>query len=384
MAGDIINYDDQRLTAVEKEGAQRKQEVSANYDQMIKDRDIYTQQQQQNVNNWAQQQTELQQAKTDQAINRINQSKEQGEKDYQREQKGAYTDYMKQSNQYGANAEMMARQGLNNSGYSESSQVSMWNAYQQRYASARESYNKAVLEWDNMMKDAELSNNEALANIAQQKLDKSLEIALQGFEYKNNLILQRDNKIDDLTAQYNQQYQNVLAQINREYEYAQQLKQEEENKRRWEAEQEQRRLAEEEDKRRWELENKQQQEQFQKELELKLKNFDLAEKQRQDSLNQWQAEHNLKKQQQAAAIASSRSGGSSGGYYLSNSGSIPANTTPQNNTLSSAAQQLASAYKIANGSALGKTVNFESMVTKARQQGKINDNDVRLLVEMYG
>lgn len=378
MAGEIIDYNDQRLTAVEKEGAQRKQEVSANYNQMIQDRDTYTQQQQQNVNNWAQQQTELQQAKTDQAINRINQSKEQGEKDYQREQKGAYTDYMKQSNQYGANAEMMARQGLNNSGYSESSQVSMWNAYQQRYASARESYNKAVLEWDNMMKDAELSNNEALANIAQQKLDKSLEIALQGFEYKNNLILQRDNKIDELTNQYNQQYQNVLNQINREYEYAQQQKQIEEDRRRWEAEQEQQRRNEEENKRRWELENKQQQEQFQKELELKLKNFDLAEKQRQDSLNQWSAEHALKKQQLAATLANLRS---SSGYNLSSGNS----NNQSSNQLSAGAQQLSDYYSALKKTTMGKNLNLnmENIIRNARNQGKINDSDVEILVRMY-
>lgn len=360
MANNIINYDDQRLTAVEQEGAQRKQEVINSYDQMINDRDTYTKQQQQNVDTWAQQQTELQQAKTAQAINRIEQSKEQGEKDYQREQKGAYTDYMKQSNQYGANAEMMARQGLNNSGYSESSQVSMWNTYQQRIASARESFNKASLEWDNMIKEAELSSNETLANIAQQKLDKSLEIALQGFEYKNNLILQRENKIDDLTNQYNQQYQNVLAQINREHEYEQQQKQ----------------IAEEQ--RRWELENKQEQERFDKELELKLKQFDLAEKERQDSLNQWQAEYNLKKQQQAAALASSRSssGGSSGGYALSSN-------SLQSNTLSSTAQQLAATYALLKKSSMPK-LSIENLIRNARNQGQINDNDVRLLVQMYG
>lgn len=351
MAGEIIDYNDQRLTDVEKQGAQRKQEVVNNYNQMIQDRDVYTQQQQQNVNSWAQQQTELQQAKTDQTINKINQAKEQGAKDYQREQKGAYTDYMKQSNQYGANAEMMARQGLNNSGYSESSQVSMWNAYQQRFASARESYNKAVLEWDNMMKDAELSNNETLANIAQQKLEKSLEIALQGFEYKNNLILQRENKIDELTNQYNQQYQDVLAQINREYEYEQQQK-------------------------RWEAEQAQAQKEFEARQMQWQKEFDLEEQKRRDSLAQWEAEHALKKQQQAATLANLRS---SSGYSLSGNQS---NTS--SDKLSSGAQEIANYYNLIKKTAAGNSVNIENLIRNARNQGKINDNDVKLLVEIYG
>ena len=307
MAENIIDYNDQRLTDVEKEGTARKQEVANNYNQMISERDAYTQQQQQNVDNWAKQQTELQQAQTAQTINKINQQKEQSAKDYTREQKGAYTDYMKQSNQYGANAEMLARQGLSNSGYQESSEVSMWNTYQNRYATARESYKKAVLEYDNMMKEAELSNNETLANIAQQKLEQSLQLALEGFEYKNNLIMQRDSRVDEIDSYYNTKYQDVLAQINREYEYAEQQRQAEIEQARWQSEFDEQQRQWNAEQARWQAE------------------FDLEEQQRKDALDQWEKEYALKKQETQATISklnaqsSSYSGGS--GYALTNSSS---------------------------------------------------------------
>ena len=343
MAGNIIDYNDQRLTDVERESAQRKQEVTNNFNQMINDRDIYTQQQQQNVANWAQQQTELQQAKTDQTINRINQSKEQGAKDYAREQKGAYTDYMKQSNQYGANAEMMARQGMSNSGYSESSQVSMWNAYQQRYATARESYQKAVTEWDNMMKDAELSNNETLANIAQQKLEQSLKLALEGFEYKNNLITQRDSRIDEIENYYNNKYQQVLDQINREYEYEQQQKEAE------------------------------------RQYQLQMQEFELRQQQRRDEWARWEAEYALSKAQQQAKMA--QLFGSSGGYALSG-GSGNSESGSTSNGLTENARRAYDAYKVLKS--VSKNTNLESYLQKQLNSGKINTDELRAIINIYG
>jgi len=365
MAGQIIDYNDQRLTDVERESAQRKQEVSNNFNQMINERDAYTQQQQQNVNSWAQQQTELQQAKTDQAINKINQSKEQGAKDYTREQKGAYTDYMKQSNQYGANAEMMARQGMSNSGYSESSQVSMWNTYQNRYATARESYQKAVLEWDNMIKDAELSNNETLANIAQQKLEQSLQLALQGFEYKNNLTIQRDSRIDEIENYYNNKYNEVLAQINREYEYEQQQKQYEEEQRRWQAEFDE------------------QQKQAEREYQAKLRQLDLAEQQRKDALSQWEREYELKKQQQQATIRKLNAQSSSyGGYGLTGTSSSQSTSKGMTDN----AKKVYEAYSILksiNKAVRRETPSLENYLQQQYQSGKIDKDELNSIITKY-
>ena len=173
---------------------------NAVYDSMIDQTDKFYKQQADAVDKWGQTQTQLQQDRTDFTIDQINQQKAQAEKDYAKEQKGAYTDYQKQTDEYGVNAEAMASQGMAGTGYSESAKVSMYNQYQNRVAVARESYNKAVLEYENDIKEARLQNNSVLAEIAFNTLQQKLTFALQGFQSKNSLILEKLNQgfaIDD-------------------------------------------------------------------------------------------------------------------------------------------------------------------------------------------
>lgn len=173
---------------------------NAVYDSMINQTEKFYEQQADAVDKWGQTQQQLQQDRTDFTIEQINQQKAQAEKDYVKEQKGAYADYQKQTDEYGANAEAMASQGMAGTGYSESAKVSMYNLYQNRVAVARESYNKAVLEYDNAIKEAQLQNNSVLAEIAFNTLQQKLTFALQGFQSKNSLILEKLNQgfaIDD-------------------------------------------------------------------------------------------------------------------------------------------------------------------------------------------
>jgi hypothetical protein len=119
----------------------------------------------------------------------------------------------------------MASAGLERTGFSESSQVSMYNTYQNRVATAREAYSRAVLNYDNAIKDAMLQNNAALAEIAYQSLQQQLELSLQGFQYKNNLILEQANKKTELDSIYYNRYQDVLQQINTENAMAEDIRQ---------------------------------------------------------------------------------------------------------------------------------------------------------------
>ena len=144
-----INYDDSRFKAVESQKTAALNEVDKTYSEMLSQSDKYYQAQIDASKQWADKQTQLQNEKTDFAIKEIEQQKAQAQKDYTREQSGAYVDWQKQSNEYGANAEEMASAGLANTGFSESSQVSMYNTYQNRVATARESYNLAVQNFNN-------------------------------------------------------------------------------------------------------------------------------------------------------------------------------------------------------------------------------------------
>lgn len=220
-----INYDDKRFTKVESDKKAAINEVDKTYGNMISQSDSFYNSQINASKQWADKQTQLQQDRTDFALEKIEQQKAQAKKDYTKEQSGAYVDWQKQSNQFGAEAEQMAAQGMTGTGYSESSQVSMYNQYQNRVATAREAYVLIVQNYDNNMTEARLQNSSALAEIAYQAQKDQLELALQGFQYKNSLIIEQANKKMELENQYYARYQDVLKQINTENALAEEVRQ---------------------------------------------------------------------------------------------------------------------------------------------------------------
>lgn len=220
-----VNYDDPRFGKVESEENQALTELEQTYGGMIADTDKYYDAQIQASKDWANKQTQLQQEQTDFAIEQIEQQKDQAQKDYTKEQSGAYVDWQKQSNAYGTEAEKIAANGLTNTGYSESSQVSMYNTYQNRVSLAREGLTKAMLNYDNAIKDAILQNNATMAEIAYTALQQQLELSLQGFQYKNQLLLEQSDKKLQIKQHYDDQWQKVLDNIYRENELTESVRQ---------------------------------------------------------------------------------------------------------------------------------------------------------------
>ena len=220
-----VNYEDERFAQVETDKQAAMTELEQTYSGMLGEADQYYQAQIDASKQWADTQSQLQQDQTDFTIEQIEQQKDKAQKDYTKEQSGAYVDYKKQSNQYGAQAEQMAAAGLAGTGFSESSQVSMYNTYQNRVATAREVFNQAILAYDNNIKEARLQNNAVLAEIAYQSLQQQLELSLQGFQYKNQLILDQANKKIELENTYYNRYQDVLEQINYENAFAEEIRQ---------------------------------------------------------------------------------------------------------------------------------------------------------------
>lgn len=220
-----INYNDERFAKVEAEKNQAIQNTENKYNEMINSSDSYYQQQIDASKQWADKQTEIQNQNTEFAIEKIEQNKDKANRDYTKEQKGAYTDYQKATGQYGVNAEQLASQGLNQAGYSESVRTNLFNTYQNRYMAARESYNQAILNYDNSIKEAQLANNAALAQIAYEALQKQLELSLQGFQYKNQLVLQKLDAVNKEKDRYYQRWKDVESQINTENALAEQVRQ---------------------------------------------------------------------------------------------------------------------------------------------------------------
>lgn len=213
---DVIDYGDERFADVESDKKQALTEAEQLYGSMVGKSEKYYEDMVENAKSWTEAKSQAQQAQTDLTIEQIEQQKEQTQKDYLKEQSGAYTDWKKESNKYGTNAEQLAASGLANTGYSESSQVGIYNTYQNRVATARESYELAVLNYNNAIKEARIQNSSVLADIAYQGLQMQLELALQGFQYENELLLNQLSTKMAIEDTYYNRYLDVLSQINTE------------------------------------------------------------------------------------------------------------------------------------------------------------------------
>ena len=354
-----INYDDERFKAVEQEKDARLNEINQTYNNMINQSDQFYQNQINAAKDYATTQQDLQNQQTQLAIDEINQQKEQAQKDYLREQRGAYTDWQKQSNRYGVEAERQASAGLNNTGYSESSQVSMYNTYQNRVATARESYNLAVQNYDNGIAQARLANNSKLAEIAYQALQTELEMSLNGFQYKNTLMLDLTNKKQDINNIYYGRWQDVLGQMNTENALQEQIRQYNEK------------MAEE-------------QRQYNEKMAYQKERDKVADA-------QWEKEYKL-----ASKKASSSAKKSSGGSSKKSSGTTLKQTTYSDSKMyqststpllsSKAAQSFIDGLNnsIKSNKFKISEKNLMTKVSDAYKKGTINDSDVGKILKSFG
>ena len=74
-----------------------------------------------------------------------------------------------------------------------------------------------------------LANNSALAEIAYKALQSQLELSLQSFQYKNELLQTQINMQRDIDKDYYNRWQNVLSQMNTENQLKENIRQYNEN-----------------------------------------------------------------------------------------------------------------------------------------------------------
>lgn len=208
-----IDYNDKRFTDVKTEETNAVNKNNTFYNDAVNKIDNQINTQIGNVKDWGAEQAKNQQAQHDFTIQQIEQKKAQAQQDYKKEQSAAYVDWQKQSNQYGANAEQMAAQGMSNTGYSESSQVAMYNQYQNRVAVAREAISRAELQFENQMTQARLQNSSILAEIALNTLKEIDSLTLAGIQQTTALRSEQAKRETELKQIYHNQWQDVLKQI---------------------------------------------------------------------------------------------------------------------------------------------------------------------------
>ena len=221
--------EEERYAKVESDKQNAINQSNQVYNDLLNENAIIAQQQRDYVNEWQKVQNETADKNAAFQIELQNQNKAKAEKEFNNEaiaSKNAYYDFI---NPYGANAEIQAKNGLNNTGYSETTKLGAWNTQQNRTAKARASMNDAKLQYDNAMKEIELTRDTTKAQYALEALKQSLEASVNEFnrsaEYKTNQL----NNNQALDSEYNNRYNTVWQQINTEKEQAEAIRQYEQN-----------------------------------------------------------------------------------------------------------------------------------------------------------
>ena len=179
-----VDLNDERLQTVLKEGEAEQAANTELKNQLLENSAEFYADQKASIEAGIKEQEDILNQQTDFTVKQIEQKKEQAQKDLEKEQAAAYGDYRKQINPYGVNAEIMASAGLTNSGYSETSKVAMYNAYQNRVATARAVYETAKTNYEIGIQEAKIQNSVALAEIRANALKQQLEFSLQEFQHK--------------------------------------------------------------------------------------------------------------------------------------------------------------------------------------------------------
>lgn len=340
------------------------------YNDLISGNTALAQQQKDYINTWQNTQNEIADKNAAYQIELQNQNKEKAQKEFDREaiaSKNAYYDFI---NPYGANAEIQAQNGLNNTGYAETTKLGAWNTQQNRTAQARASMNNAKLQYDNAIKEAELNRDTTKSQYALQALQQQLDVALNEYNTRSQLAQSQLSNTQSLENEYYNRYNTVWQQINTEKEQAEAIRQYEQN---YALQKEQ--FAE--DIRQFDANIAYLKEKDAKEYALEIQKLEEQKRQAQQEQANWEKEYQLSLKQLAAkSSGSSSKSGSSGSKSSSSSGK----TLSGGNTLSSNAEALAKPYKTGE---INKNT-LRTRINAAYSQGLITADDVKLLESQLG
>lgn len=161
-------------------------------------------------------------ANTQQTLAEIERQRGYTKKDFNKEAQGAYQDYQKLVNPYGVQAENIFSNGLGNSGYSETSKLNAYNTYQNRYATAKESTDRLMEDFNNQMTQAQLEGNKEKAQVALSKLQTQMDNLWQQLNFDSSLTQNKVNYnqwLDEFNYQKQQdEIANAFAREQFEYQ----------------------------------------------------------------------------------------------------------------------------------------------------------------------
>lgn len=173
------------------------------------DIDTFGKQQEANLKAQAEMQNKITDMGTQKTINELNYNKAKIDPQTNKTTSGLYTDYQKEVNQYGAQADAQARKGLANSGYAETSRVSLYNTYQKNVTETVNSANQLKADFDFQMAQARQQGDITKAQNAYNLMQQQMQLAVQQYEFRQArqqfLYQQSRDKVAD--SQWKKQFE---------------------------------------------------------------------------------------------------------------------------------------------------------------------------------
>lgn len=131
----------------------------------------------------------------------LNHEKEKIDKDVNKTTSGLYTNWQKQTNQYGVQAEQLAQQGLANSGYSETTKTALYNTYQKNVTDTLNNARDLKSDYDFKITQARQQGSVQQAQAALDLYKQQAELLTQNYELRQNrkqyLYQQERDKVSD-------------------------------------------------------------------------------------------------------------------------------------------------------------------------------------------
>nr|DAP29526.1 MAG TPA: hypothetical protein [Caudoviricetes sp.] len=138
------------------------------------------------LNEQQKKQNELINQQTKIQTDELNREKEKIDKDVDKTNQSLYSNWQKQTNQYGVQAEQLAQQGLANSGYAETTKTALYNTYQKNVTDTLNNARDLKSDYDFKIAQARQQGSVQQAQAAVDLYAQRLQLLTQNYELRQN------------------------------------------------------------------------------------------------------------------------------------------------------------------------------------------------------
>ena len=147
------------------------------------------------LNEQQKKQNELINQQTQIQTDELNREKEKIDKDVDKTNQSLYSNWQKQTNQYGVQAEQLAQQGLANSGYAETTKTALYNTYQKNVTDTLNNARDLKSDYDFKIAQARQQGSVQQAQAAVDLYAQRLQLLTQNYELdkiENNICIKKN------------------------------------------------------------------------------------------------------------------------------------------------------------------------------------------------